>query len=67
VLPLELDGTLLTKMAVVTEEAIAAVAHIPGATVEDNQFSVSIHFRNCAADDWFAVCTPSLRLASHAW
>lgn len=64
-LPLELEGSLLTKMAAVTDEAVTAVAHIPGATVEDNQFSVSIHFRNCAADDWYAVCTTSHSVVSH--
>lgn len=37
------------------------VAAIPGATVEHNKFCVSVHFRNCAPDDypagaWVATC-----------
>ena len=55
VLPLELEGSLLTTMAAVNAEAERAVAHIPGATVEDNKFSVSVHFRNCAEASWLQV------------
>lgn len=52
VLPLTLEGGLLAMMGEVKAEAEAAVASIPGATVEDNKYSVSVHFRNCHLDDW---------------
>ena len=55
VLPLELEGTLLTTMAAVRDEAQAAVASISGATVEDNRYSISVHFRNCAHESWQQV------------
>lgn len=57
VLPLTLEGGLLAMMAEVKAEAEAAVASIPGATVEDNKYSVSVHFRNCHLDDWPKVFT----------
>ena len=54
-LPLELEGSLLTTMNNVVSEAQAAIADIPGATVEDNKYSVSVHFRNCVHTDWNRV------------
>jgi trehalose-6-phosphatase len=42
-------------MSAVNEEAIAAVRDIEGATVEDNRYSVSVHFRNCSPADWGRV------------
>lgn len=66
VLPLTLEGGLLSMMAEVKAEAEGAVASIPGATVEDNKYSVSVHFRNCHLDDWSkvsAVLNPGLDVA----
>lgn len=57
VLPLTLEGGLLSMMSEVKAEAEAAVAPIVGATVEDNKYSVSVHFRNCHLDDWSKVCS----------
>ena len=57
VLPLELEGFLLTTMAAVLSEARDAVASIGGASVEDNKYSVSVHFRNCAHTAWPTVRT----------
>ena len=34
---------------------VLRVADIPGATVEHNKFCVSVHFRNCEADQYDAV------------
>jgi hypothetical protein len=42
-------------MAAIKEEAAAATSFIAGASVEDNKYSVSVHFRNCSPDDWPAV------------
>eukprot|EP00892_Ulva_mutabilis_P007909 jgi/Ulvmu1/5490/UM023_0026.1 len=55
VLPLTLEGGLLAMMAEVKAEAEASIACIAGATVEDNKYSVSVHFRNCHLDDWSKV------------
>jgi trehalose-6-phosphatase len=57
VLPLELDSGLLATMATVRNEAHAAACAVPGATVEDNLYSVSVHFRNCAVEDYDKVCS----------
>lgn len=64
-LPLTLEGGLLAMMAEVKAEAEAAVASIPGATVEDNKYSVSVHFRNCHLDDWSKVRLTLLRDSPH--
>lgn len=42
-------------MDAVCTQLEAAVASIPGASVEHNKFCVSVHFRNCAPGDWPAV------------
>lgn len=55
VLPLELDETLRDTMATVLVEARDAAAAVPGALVEDNRYSVSVHFRNCASCDYARV------------
>ena len=47
---------MLQIQSVTGEEREAAVATIAGATVEDNKYSVSVHFRNCHLDDWSKVC-----------
>ena len=40
------------------------VSSVPGAAVEHNQFSVSVHFRNCAEEAFPAVLAVSIA-ASH--
>ena len=55
-LPLTLEGGLMAMMSEVKHEAENAVGAIPGATVEDNTYCVSIHFRNCSVEDWPTVC-----------
>ena len=63
-LPLTLEGGLLAMMAEVTQEAERAVSGIAGATVEDNTYCVSIHFRNCSMQDWPKVCSSPRMLSS---
>lgn len=43
-------------MDAVYKECVAAVANIPGASVDHNKFCVSVHYRNCEAkEDWTRV------------
>ena len=42
-------------MDAVYQQCVAAIADIPGATVEHNKFCVSVHYRNCAPKDWGRV------------
>ena len=51
-LPLEPAADFLATMATVYACAVDAVRPIPGSSVEDNKFSVSVHFRNCSPSDW---------------
>jgi trehalose-6-phosphatase len=64
-LPLTLESGLVTMMSEVRQHAEHAIADIPGATVEDNTYSVSVHFRNCSPSDWPRVRLP-VRLLSNA-
>lgn len=34
---------------------VCRLQHIPGASVEHNNFCVSAHFRNCASENWQRV------------
>lgn len=63
-LPLTLEGGLMAMMSEVKQEAEQAVGAIPGATVEDNIYCVSIHFRNCGVEDWPQVCSVSVQAGS---
>lgn len=43
-------------MDAVYKECVAAIADIPGASVDHNKFCVSVHYRNCEAkEDWGRV------------
>lgn len=42
-------------MKLLWDELWDAVRPVPGATVENNKFCVSVHFRNCAPDDYDKV------------
>lgn len=53
----------LAALAAAREEVAAAVAGIPGATVEDNVFAVSAHYRNVADDAAVARVTAAVAAA----
>ena len=78
VMPINIDGSSDDGMATfqpaaqyepmmkqLGEELWTAIGSIHGATVENNKFCVSVHFRNCAAGDYSAVMAAVEEVTAH--
>lgn len=48
-------GDAVVSRLVFFDSLVCRLQDIPGASVEHNNFCVSAHFRNCAADNWQKV------------
>lgn len=55
----------LPKLAALRDRLTERLASVPGAAVEDNVFSVSVHYRNCDPGDVQAVRWSALARVLH--